>query len=86
VVSLTPHVPLDALPVRAQRRIVSIRPPAGQAQIAQQLGDLGFLVGESVRLLRHGPFGGDPILVRVGGATYALRRAEAQCIEVEQAP
>ena len=29
--------------------------------------------------------GGDPLVVRVGASTYALRRAEAACVQVVQA-
>jgi ferrous iron transport protein A len=74
-----------SLPVKGRGIVRAIHAPESQAALVQQLGDLGFLQGEAVTVLRHGWLGGDPILVRVGGATYALRRAEAQCIEVEQA-
>jgi ferrous iron transport protein A len=28
--------------------------------------------------------GGDPLVVRVGMSTFALRRAEARCIQIEK--
>lgn len=41
--------------------------------------------GEQVELLARGALGGDPLVVRVGLSTFALRRAEAACILVEPA-
>lgn len=49
------------------------------------LEDIGFLHGERVMLLARGPFGGDPLVVRVGLSTFALRRAEAACVRVAAA-
>ena len=46
------------------------------------LEDIGFLHGERVMLLARGPFGGDPLVVRVGLSTFALRRAEAACVRL----
>ena len=83
--SLPPPLNVASLPVKGRGIVRAIHAPEGQAALVQQLGDLGFLQGEAVTVLLHGWLGGDPILVRVGGATYALRRAEAQCIEVERA-
>jgi len=33
--------------------------------------------------MSRGLFGGDPLAVRVGLSTFALRRDEARCIELE---
>lgn len=48
----------------------------------RRLGELGFIPGEPVRLLRRGPGGREPVAVLVGDTLFALRLAEAQCIEV----
>ena len=53
--------------------------------IARRLGELGFVIGEPVRLVTRGPFGGDPLLVQVGGTRFALRRTEAARVAVEAA-
>jgi len=45
--------------------------------IARRLRDLGFVEGETVRLLTRGPIGGDPLLVQVGFTRFAMRRNEA---------
>ncbi|HEX2492559.1 MAG TPA: FeoA family protein [Steroidobacter sp.] len=65
-------------------RIVSVT-AAGDVpnDIIRRLSDLGFLPGEFVRVLARGPVGGEPIAVRVGAATFGLRRQEAQCIRVD---
>ncbi len=74
---------LSTLSARVEARIVAIRAPAtpGGADLPERLGELGFLVGERVRVLARAPFG-DPIAVRVGSGTFALRRAEAECVRV----
>ena len=48
----------------------------------RRLGELGFLPGEPVRLLRRGPGGREPLAVLIGETMFALRLLEAQCIEV----
>lgn len=45
--------------------------------IAARLSALGFVAGESVRVVATGPFGKDPIAVCLGTARFALRRSEA---------
>lgn len=51
--------------------------------IARRLRDLGFVNGESIRLVTHGPVGGDPLLVQIGYTRFALRRSEAQRVSVQ---
>jgi ferrous iron transport protein A len=50
--------------------------------IARRLRDLGFVRGEEVRILATGPFGSDPLLVRIGHTRFALRRTEAARVQV----
>ena len=64
-------------------RIVAIRPSEQMPECARQLRELGFLAGEQIVLLRRVLPGGDPMVVRIGTSTFALRRAEAECIEVD---
>jgi len=45
--------------------------------IAQRLRDLGFVPGEPVRVVAHGPWGADPLLIQIGSTRFALRRKEA---------
>ena len=46
------------------------------------LEEIGFIPGERVTLMARGMPGGDPLMVRVGDSTFALRRAEAACVQV----
>ena len=48
----------------------------------RRLGELGFLPGEPLQLLRRGPGGREPLAVVIGETMFALRLLEAQCIEV----
>jgi ferrous iron transport protein A len=50
--------------------------------IARRLRELGFVHGEPVRLVAHGPIGGDPLLVQIGFTRFALRRSEAERVLV----
>ncbi|WP_230404582.1 MULTISPECIES: FeoA family protein [Undibacterium] len=61
----------------------SILANGGAPEWQQQLEDIGFIVGEPVTLMAKGAFGGDPLVVRIGLSTFALRKAEAACILVE---
>lgn len=54
----------------------------GQA-VARRLAEIGFLPGESIQVLARVP-GGNPIAVRIGSSTFALRRHEAASIRVSQ--
>lgn len=57
---------------------------SGQADaIGQRLQTLGFIPGERVIILAQGLFGRDPLLVQIGFTRFALRRSEADRIEVE---
>jgi ferrous iron transport protein A len=49
-----------------------------------KLREIGFSEGDEVELITHGPFGGQPIAVRLNRTLIALRRIEAQAIEVER--
>jgi len=52
------------------------------AELESRLIELGFIEGAHVEILHEGPFGRDPIAVRVHNATVALRRREAMAIIV----
>jgi ferrous iron transport protein A len=53
---------------------------------ARQLEEIGFCPGEQVMVMSRGFPGGDPLVVRVGQSTFALRCVEAACIQLESAP
>ena len=56
---------------------------AVQSATARRLGELGFIAGEPVQMLRRGPGGREPLAVQIGDTQFALRLLEAQCVEVE---
>ncbi|AMO25607.1 hypothetical protein UC35_20205 [Ramlibacter tataouinensis] len=53
---------------------------------ARQLEEIGFFPGEPVMVMTRGFPGGDPLVVRIGQSTFALRGAEACCIQIEPLP
>lgn len=62
-------------------RIERVGAPERAPEWQDWLQELGFIPGETVRLMARAP-GGDPLVVRVGASTFALRVAEAACIEI----
>lgn len=56
---------------------------AGPNDIRRRLLEMGLLEGSRVEVVHEAPFGRDPIAVRVRGSLIALRRSEANYIEVE---
>jgi ferrous iron transport protein A len=50
--------------------------------ITRRLKELGFVKGEPVKILHKGYFGGEPLAVRIGQSTFALRNFEAALIGV----
>jgi ferrous iron transport protein A len=75
---------LDQLPSGASARVQRIVVPAAQPEWERQLQDLGFVPGAEVALLRRAPWG-DPLVIAVEGSRFALRRAEARCVQLEPA-
>ena len=51
--------------------------------VARRLRDLGFVPGETVRLVTRAPLGGDPLLVQVGFTRFAMRRQEAARVKLQ---
>lgn len=82
---MTAALTLSELPTDQPARVRTVQAPASQPEWARQLADIGFVAGEPVCVLRRALPGGDPMVVRIGTSTFALRRAEAACIEVERA-
>ena len=54
--------------------------------IGLRLLELGFVEGEPLRVIAHGYPGREPIAVRIGSTTFALRRFEADHVLVALAP
>jgi ferrous iron transport protein A len=77
---------LDALAVGKSGTVIHLA-PGEQAEagvdVSRRLMELGFVPGESIRMLRRGMPGGEPMAVRVGDSTFALRRFEAALISIQ---
>ena len=54
--------------------------------IGLRLLELGFIKGERLRVIARGYPGREPIAVRIGNTTFALRRFEADHVLVVPAP
>ena len=77
---------LDLTPLGKRFVVANVQGPAHAPEWATRLQELGFITGEQVTLMVRGVPGGDPLVVRVGASTFAIRRAEAACVLVEDAP
>jgi ferrous iron transport protein A len=77
-------IPLTELAPGCPARVVCIEPAdaAAPAGLGRRLAELGFLPGETVRIVARGFLGREPIAVRVGTGTFALRLFEAACVRV----
>ena len=73
---------LDRLAVGTPARVASIDWGALDEGEANRLCQFGFDEGVTVEALHLGPFGRDPIAVRVGRMTVAIRRKHAGAIGV----
>lgn len=77
---LSPGRSLDTQPLGATATIARVVAPPHAPDWALRLAEIGFVPGEPVMVTARGRPGGDPLAVRVGGSTFALRRAEAACV------
>lgn len=71
------------LPHRQLANVTSVEGSGVADPISQRLQDIGFVPGEPVSVVARAHWGGDPLLVQVGGTRFALRLAEASMILVE---
>lgn len=72
---------LSTLPVGAEATVAEVLPPAqGDGELVLRLIEIGFLPGERVRVIARGQPGDEPIAVRLGHTTFALRRFEAAMV------
>ena len=74
--------PLDSTPLGQPALVCAVCAPAHAPEWSNWLEEIGFIAGERVTVMARGAFGGDPLVVRIGHSTFALRRAEAACVLV----
>jgi ferrous iron transport protein A len=77
-----PLLSLDQLKLGSRARITAIDWSALGESEACRLRHFGFDEGVAVEPLHLGPFGKDPLAVRVGRMTVAIRRAHARAVRV----
>lgn len=61
--------------------ILEIAAVEGDSDISLRLRELGFRPGVKIQILGQAPFGG-PLLVQIHSNVLALRRNEAECLQV----
>ena len=79
---MAPLTSLDQLKIGTRAEIAAIDwASLGEAE-ACRLRHFGFDEGVAVEPLHLGPFGKDPLAVKVGRMTVAIRRAHARAVRV----
>ena len=80
----TPPLSLDRLPRHTPATVLelsSLGRPEDDERILR-LTEIGFVPGEAVRVVAYGFPGREPIAVRIGRSTFALRSHEAALVRV----
>ena len=72
------NILLTNLPIGTEARVISVN---GTGRVTHRLMEMGVIPGVAVRIVKTAPFG-DPIEVRVRGYSLAMRKTEADAIEV----
>ena len=75
---------LDQLPDNQWATVLDVARPdsADDRDLVLRLTEIGFVPGEAVRIVASGIPGREPLAVRLGHTTFALRRHEASLIRV----
>lgn len=71
---------LTNLPIGTKATVVAVN---GNNAITRRLMEMGIVPGVSLRVIKSAPFG-DPLEIRVRGYNLAMRRNEADSIEVNE--
>jgi ferrous iron transport protein A len=76
---LKKQMTLTQLPKGQDARVVAVN---GSGSVTRRLMEMGVIPGVGVRVVKSAPFG-DPIEIRVRGYSLAMRKSEADSIEVD---
>jgi ferrous iron transport protein A len=85
-------VSLATLRKGARAVVVDVRDDAqslgdeAQSTVSRRLLELGFVPGEALEVVEEIWPGADPMAIRLGNTTFALRRREALAVMVEPQP
>lgn len=74
---------LDDLQPGQGGHVLDVIAPLHAPEWGAWLESLGFIPGERVLVLNRAWPGGDPLAVRIGLSTFALRCAEAHCVRLK---
>ncbi|ARU04373.1 ferrous iron transport protein A [Comamonas serinivorans] len=76
---------LDQWPSHVPARVRELARPSSQdlRDLVLRLTEIGFVPGEVVHIMATGLLGREPLAVRLGHTTFALRQREAQLVDVE---
>lgn len=70
---------LTSLPIGAKGKVLSVN---GNNRITKRLMEMGVVPGVLIKVIKSAPFG-DPLEIRVRGYHLAMRKTEANHIEVQ---
>lgn len=71
---------LTNLPVGETAKVVAVK---GNNAVTKRLMEMGVVPGVAVRVVKTAPFG-DPLEIRLRGYSLAMRKSEAEAIEISQ--
>ena len=71
---------LANLTIGAQAKVVKV---SGKTAVTHRLMEMGVIPGVAITVIKTAPFG-DPIQIRVRGYSLAMRKSEAEIIEVSE--
>lgn len=77
-VDTTNNMTLTDLPIGRDARVTAVN---GAGRVTRRLMEMGVIPGVTVQVVKMAPFG-DPIEIRVRGYSLAMRKSEADTIEV----
>ena len=76
-------IPLTRLARRRPALVTAVDARGPGDAVARRLVELGFVPGEQVEVVAVVPVGAEPMLVQVGFTRFALRRIEADRVQVQ---
>ncbi|UDF03135.1 FeoA family protein [Asticcacaulis sp. AND118] len=76
---------LSDLPLNTAAIVVDVADLGTDDRVGRRLRELGFVADEPVKVVAKGPFGAEPLLIQIGFTRFALRRAEAERVDVRKA-
>ena len=76
--TMAENMTLTDLPIGRDARVIAVN---GSGRVTRRLMEMGVIPGVAVKVVKMAPFG-DPIEIRVRGYSLAIRRSEADAIDV----